>query len=312
MPNKISIIGAGNVGATAAQCCLFKNLGSVVLLDAAENVARGKALDLSQAAALHKHRFPVKGTADYADTAGSNVVIITAGRPRRPGMTRSDLLNSNASIVKDVTGEVVKHSPGATIIVVTNPLDVMCYVAWKASGLPHHRVLGMSGLLDSSRLRYYIAEATDAAPHTVEGLVLGEHGDSMAVLTRLATVGGVPVTSLLSPEKLAEIRRRTAHGGGEVVDLLGYSAYYAPGIAIAKMTEAILDGSHATYPCSVYLTGQYGVNGIYMCVPARLGGGGVEDVIELELTGNEKNQVATTARNIRELLAQLPEGDSLA
>ncbi|MDR3358075.1 MAG: malate dehydrogenase [Desulfovibrio sp.] len=312
MPNKISIIGAGNVGATAAQCCLFKNLGSVVLLDTVENIAKGKALDLSQAAALHKHRFPVKGTADYADTAGSNVVIITAGRTRRPGMTRNDLLKSNASIIHDVTRAVVEHSPEATLIIVTNPLDAMCYVAWKVSGLPHHRVVGMSGLLDSSRLRHYIAEAIGAAPHTVEGLVLGEHGDSMAVLTRLATVGGVPVTKLLGPEKLAEIRYRTAHGGGEVVDLLGYSAYYAPGIAIAEMTGAILDGSHATYPCSVYLTGQYGVNGIYMCVPARLGAEGVEDVIELELTDNERNQVATTARNIRELLALLPKDISLA
>lgn len=302
MRSKISIIGAGNVGATVAQCCLFKRLGSVVMLDVNENIAKGKALDMMHAAALHDHIFPIIGTGDYADTAGSDVVIITAGLARKPGMSRNDLLTQNAKIVADVARNVVKYSPDAVIVNITNPLDVMTQVVWKASGLPHERVIGMSGLLDSSRLRYNIAEATGAAPNTVEGLVLGEHGDSMAVLTRLATVGGVPVTKLLSAEKLAEIRYRTAHGGGEVVDLLGYSAYYAPGIAATAMAEAILSDSHAVYPCSVYLTGQYGVDGIYMCVPIRLGAGGVEAVIELELTDNEKNQVATTAKRIRELL----------
>lgn len=302
MRSKISIIGAGNVGATVAQCCLFRRLGSVVMLDVDENIAKGKALDMMHAAALHDYIFPIIGTGDYADTAGSDVLIITAGLARKPGMSRNDLLKINSKIVKDVTTQAMKYSPDAVIINITNPLDVMTQVAWKASGLPFERVVGMSGLLDSSRLRYNIAEATGAAPNTVEGLVLGEHGDSMAVLTRLATVGGVPVAKLLSPEELAEIRHRTAHGGGDVVALLGYSAYYAPGIAAAVMAEAILSDSHATYPCSAYLTGQYGVNGIYMCVPMRLGAKGVEGIIELELTDNEKNQVATTATRIRELL----------
>lgn len=302
MRSKIAIIGAGNVGATVAQCCLFRRLGSVVLLDVNENIAKGKALDMMHAAALHDHIFPITGTGDYADTAGSDVIIITAGLARKPGMSRNDLLQINSKIVAEVTKAAIAQSPDAVIINITNPLDVMTQIAWRVSGLPPERVVGMSGLLDSSRLRYNIAEATGAAPNTVEGLVLGEHGDSMAVLTRLATVGGVPVSKLLSPEKLAEIRHRTAHGGGEVVDLLGYSAYYAPGIAAAAMAEAILSDSHATYPCSAYLTGEYGVNGIYMCVPMRLGANGVEGIIELELTDNEKNQVASTARRIRELL----------
>ncbi|MDR2819875.1 MAG: malate dehydrogenase [Desulfovibrio sp.] len=307
MRSKISIIGAGNVGASVAQCCLLKNLGTVVMLDAVENVAKGKALDMSHAAALHDQLFSVSGTSDYADTSGSEVVIITAGRARKPGMSRNDLLKINAAIVDDVTRKVVKHSPDAILIVITNPLDAMSQVAWKASGLDHRRVIGLSGLLDSSRLRYYIAEATGAGPHTVTGLTMGEHGDSMAVLTRLATVGGVPATKLLSAEKLAEIRYRTAHGGGEVVDLMGCSAYYAPGIAATAMAEAILSDSHTTYPCSVYMTGQYGVDGIYMCVPIRLGACGVEDIIELELTDNEKNQIAETARHIRGLLKELEE-----
>ncbi len=306
MPNKLSIIGAGNVGATVAQCCLFNNLGSVVLLDKDERIAKGKALDMCHAAALHEHRFSIKGTAEYADTAGSDVVIVTAGVARRPGMSRNDLLGINAKIVEEVTRAAVRHSPDAVLIIITNPLDIMCQVAWKASGLPPARIIGMSGLLDSSRMRYYIAEAAGVIPATVEGLVLGEHGDSMAVLTRLATIGGVPASKILDAEKLAEIRYRTAHGGGEIVDLLGYSAYYAPGSAAAEMAGAILSDSHSTYPCSVYLTGQYGVEGIFMCVPARLGARGVEGVIELDLTDNEKNQVATTVRNLRELLALLP------
>lgn len=305
MYNKISIIGAGNVGATAAQCCLLKNLGAVVMLDNQEHVAKGKALDMSHAAALHDHRFSVMGTADYADTANSDVVIITAGLARKPGMSRNDLLKTNAGIVAEVTKNIVEYSPKAVIIVITNPLDIMCQVAWQASGLPPERVIGLSGLLDASRMRYYIAQAAGAAPHTVEGIVLGEHGDSMAVLTRLATVGGIPATKLLSPEKLAEIRHKTAHGGGEVVNLLGYSAYYAPGIAATQMAEAILSDSRSTYPCSAYLTGQYGVDGIYMCVPIRLGMNGVEGIIELELTDNERNQVSTTAARIRELLSMI-------
>lgn len=305
MYNKISIVGAGNVGATTAQFCLARGLGQVVLLDMQGDMAKGKALDMLHAAALHDYRFSIKGTSDYENTAGSDIVIITAGMARRPGMSRDDLLQTNSKIVREVTKRVVAKSPDAVLIVITNPLDVMCQVAWQASGLPSERVIGMSGLLDASRMRYYLAEATGAAPNTVEGIVLGEHGDSMAVLTRLATVGGIPATKLLSPEKLAEIRYRTAHGGGEVVNLLGYSAFYAPGIAATQMAAAILSDSQTTYPCSVYLNGQYGVDGIYMCVPAILGASGVQGVIELELTDNEKNQVATTSAHIREMLGKI-------
>lgn len=302
MRSKISIIGAGNVGATVAQCCLFRRLGTVVMLDIEANIAKGKALDMSHAAALHNHIFPVIGTGDYTDTANSDVVIITAGLARKPGMSRNDLLLHNSKVIADVTRKVMEHSPNAVLINITNPLDVLTHLMWKVSGLPSERVIGLSGLLDSSRLRFSIAEATGAAPNTVEGLVLGEHGDSMVVLTRLATVGGIPVAKLLSAEKLAEIRHRTAHGGGEVVDLLGYSAYYAPGIAATAMAEAILSDSHATYPCSVHLQGEYGVEDLYMCVPIRLGAVGVEGIIELELTDNEKIQVEGTAKRIRELI----------
>lgn len=305
MRNKITVIGAGNVGASVAQFCLLKKLGDVVLLDISEGVAKGKALDLSQAAALQNHHFRITGTANYADTAGSDIVIVTAGIARKPGMSRDDLVKTNCTIVSDVVTAAAKESPDTICIVVSNPLDIMCQVAQRVSGLPHHRVIGLSGMLDSSRLKYYIAEAVDVSPHTVDALVLGEHGDSMVALTRTATVGGVSVSDFLSRERLDEIVKKTARGGAAVVDLLGYSAYYGPGIAAAAMAEAILTDSHSVIPCSVYLSGQYGAEGIYMCAPARLNSTGVCGIVELALNDEEKRAVAASVESIRSKLAVL-------
>ena len=305
MQKKITVVGAGNVGATVAQFCLLKRLGDVVLLDVVEGIAKGKALDLGQAAALQNHHCRVTGTADYADTANSDIVIVTAGIARKPGMTRDDLVKTNYKIVSDVMKTSVTYSPNAIFIVVSNPLDIMCTVAQKVSGLPPHKVVGLSGMLDSSRFKYYIAEAVGVSPHTVDGLVLGEHGDSMVALTRLATVGGVPVHDLLDAEQVADIVKKTANGGAAVVALLGFSAYYGPGIAVTAMVEAILTNSDSVIPCSVYLDGQYGADGIYMCAPARLNASGVSGIVELDLNAEEKKAVAASVASIRSKLAVL-------
>lgn len=305
MRKKITVIGAGNVGATVAQFCLLKKLGDVVLLDVIEGTAKGKALDLGQAAALQNHHFRIMGTADYADTANSDIVIITAGVARKPGMTRDDLVKTNFKIVSDVVKATVKYSPNAILIIVSNPLDIMCKVAQQVSGLPPQRVIGLSGMLDSSRLKYYIAEAAGVSPHTVDSIVLGEHGDSMVALTRMSTIGGVPVHDILDEEQIADVIKKTAHGGAAVVALLGYSAYYGPGIAAAAMAEAVLTDSDSVIPCSVYLSGQYGADGIYMCAPARLNAEGVSGIVELELNAEEKKAVAASVASLRSKLALL-------
>ncbi len=302
MRKKITVIGAGNVGASVAQFCLVKKLGDVVLLDVVEGTARGKALDLSQAAALQNHNCRISGTSDYTETAGSDLIIVTAGIARKPGMTRDDLVKTNYSIVTQVVKAAMEQSPDALLVVVSNPLDVMCQAAYKASKLPPHRVIGLSGMLDASRLRYYMAKELGVAPHTVEALVLGEHGDSMVALTRLSTVGGVPVPDLLPQEKLDQIARDTAAGGAAVVALLGFSAYYGPGIAAAAMAEALLTDSHSVMPCSVYLSGQYGADDMFMCAPARLGAGGIEEVIELSLNETEQKAIADSVASIRSKL----------
>jgi malate dehydrogenase len=307
MRKKITVIGAGNVGASVGQYCLVKALGDVVLLDVMEGVAKGKALDLSQASAMEWHQCKITGTADYADTANSHVVVVTAGIARKPGMSRDDLIQTNLKIVKEVVAAAVKASPDAVFIIVSNPLDIMCSVAQKVSGLPPHRVIGLSGMLDGARLKYYISEALNVAPHTVNAMILGEHGDSMVPLTRTATVGGAPVTDMLSKERLAEIYTKTVSGGAAIVALLGFSAYYGPGLAVAAMTEAILTDSKAVIPCSVYLTGQYGVKDMYMCAPARLSAKGVEEIIELGLDDEEKAAVANSTNSIRSKLGNILE-----
>ena len=307
MRKKITVIGAGNVGAAVGQYCLVKGLGDVVLLDVVEGVAKGKALDLSQASAMESHQCKITGTADYADTKDSDVVVVTAGIARKPGMSRDDLIQTNLKIVKEVVAASVKASPKAVFIIVSNPLDIMCSVAQKVSGLPPHRVIGLSGMLDGARLKYYISEALNVSPHTVNAMILGEHGDSMVPLTRTATVGGVPVTDLLSKEQLADIFTKTANGGAAIVALLGFSAYYGPGIAVAAMAEAVLTDSKAVVPCSVYLTGQYGAKDMYMCAPARLSAKGVEEVIELALDEEEKAAVTNSINSIRSKLGNILE-----
>lgn len=305
MSKKITVIGAGNVGASVAQYCQIKDLGEIVMLDIADGVAKGKALDLSQASALQGFDSKIIGTGDYADTAGSDVVVVTAGIARKPGMSRDDLVKTNLKIVSDVVAAAVKVSPNAIFVIVSNPLDIMCSVAQKVSGLPKERVVGLSGMLDAARLKYYLAEATGVSPRTVNAIVLGEHGDSMVALPRLATIGGVPAPDLLSEAAMAEVAEKTAKGGAAVVALIGVSAWYGPGLSTATMVEAIIKDTHAVMPCSAYLTGQYGAKDMYMCCPIRLGAKGVEEIIEVGLNGAEKAAVANSIVSIKEKLKVL-------
>lgn len=299
MRKKITVIGAGNVGATVAHCCLRKGLGDVVLLDMAENIARGKALDLSQAAVLEGHTYTILGTADYSYTASSDLVIITAGIARKPNMSRDDLLKTNMSIVSQVMRDAVAQSPNALYIVVSNPVDVLCKTALDAGGIRPERLIGLSGMLDNARLRAFIAEKVGVPANSVTGITLGEHGDGMLPMPRLCTVGGVPASAFLSEAELEEIREKTTKGGAGVVALLGISAWYAPGIAVATMAEALLKDSKAIINCSAYLNGEYGVHDLFMCVPACLGSQGVEKIVEVDLTRWEKAGLEKSVTNIR-------------
>ncbi len=305
MPKKITVVGAGNVGASVAQYCQLKDLGEIVMLDIADGLAKGKALDLSQASALQGFDATITGTGDYADTANSDVVVVTAGIARKPGMSRDDLVKTNLKIVSDVIAAAVKVSPNAIFVIVSNPLDIMCSVAQKVSGLPKERVVGLSGMLDAARLKYYLAEATGVSPRTVNAIVLGEHGDSMVALPRLATIGGVPAPNFLTEEEMAVVAEKTAKGGAAVVALIGVSAWYAPGLSTATMVEAIIKDTHAVMPCSAYLTGQYGAKDMYMCCPIRLGAKGVEEIIEVDLNAAEKAAVANSILSIKEKLKVL-------
>ena len=302
MRHKISIIGAGNVGSTTAQGCLQKGLGDVVLLDIAEGLAKGKALDLMQMNALYASSSRVTGTADYAETANSDVVVVTAGIVRKPGMSRDDLIATNKEVVSAVVRSVTRFSPNASLIIVTNPLDLMCVAALRASGLPPKKLIGLSGVLDSIRMRYYIAQAARVPAHTVCGPVLGEHGNSMVPLPRLATINGVPAPALLSQKALQEICENTVKGGSTITEMMGTSAYYAPGYSIVVMIEALLNDSKAILPCSVYLEGEYGIRDIFMCVPVRLGKDGAEEIIELPLQSDEAALLAQSAASIRSKL----------
>lgn len=295
MRNKITVIGAGNVGASAAHCCLAGELGDVVMLDIAENIARGKALDLSQAAVLEGHGGVVSGTGDYRDTAESHVCIITAGMVRKPGMSRDDLLRANSAIVSQVVRDAVKESPEAFFIIVSNPVDVMCLVAMRAGGLPPHRVIGLSGVLDGARMCANIAAMARVPCSSVSGVVIGEHGNTMVPLPRLATIGGVPVPYFLTSDQMRLVCERTTSSGAEIVSLLGFSAYYAPGAAAAVMAEAVLRDSGALLCCSCHLEGQYGNSGIFMGVPATLGAKGVLNIKELALNDEEAAALAVSA-----------------
>ena len=303
---KISVIGAGNVGATVAQYAVERELGDVVLVDIIDGVPQGKALDLAQAGPIHGYDSRLTGGNGYDETADSDIVVITAGLARKPGMTRDDLLFKNAEIVGAVVDQVVARSRSAILILVTNPLDAMVQLAWKRSGFPPGRVIGMAGVLDSARFRTFIAQELQVSVENVTAFVLGGHGDSMVPLPRYSTVAGIPITDLLSPERIHALVARTANGGAEIVALLkSGSAYYAPGAAAVEMIEAILKDKKKILPCAAYLDGQYGVAGLYVGVPVKLGRAGVEQIIEITLTGEENAAFQKSAAAVRELVDKL-------
>lgn len=305
MRPKISIIGAGFVGATTAHTAALAKLGDIVLLDIAEGSAKGKALDLIESLPVCGIDARITGTAFYEDTRGSDLVIITAGLPRKPGMSRDELLALNSGIVRGAAENIKKYSPEAIVIVVTNPLDAMVYVAWKATGFAPERVIGMAGVLDSARMKSFIAAELGVSAEDVSALVLGGHGDSMVPLTRLATVGGVPLHALLSQEKIDAIITRTQNGGAEVVELLKTgSAYYAPAASVVQMAESILRDRKRVLPCAAYLQGEYEVSGLFIGVPVVLGRRGVERILEIPLTEAEKLAFAKTAAQVKESITK--------
>jgi malate dehydrogenase len=303
---KVTVVGAGNVGATVAECVAHKDMVSeVVLIDIIEGLPQGKALDIQQSAPIHLFDTRVVGTNDYEDTAGSDVCVITAGLPRKPGMSRDDLLSKNASIVKSVTEQFVSRSPNAILIIVSNPLDVMTYVAYMTSGFPSHRVMGMAGILDTARYRAFISMELGVSVKDIQALLMGGHGDTMVPLPRYTTIGGIPLPELMEAEKIEAIVERTKMGGGEIVKLEGTSAWYAPGAAAAEMVEAIAKDSGRVLPCAVWLSGQYGQEGIFIGAPARLGRKGVEEIIEIPLNDAERTLMANSASHVKENLEAL-------
>ena len=307
MDKKVTVIGAGNVGATAAQRLAEKELCDVVLVDIIEGVPQGKALDLAQAAPIEKHDAHLTGANAYDATAGSDIVIITAGIPRKPGMSRDDLLSTNAGIVKKVTQEVASRSPNATLIIVSNPLDAMVYVAHKVSGFPANRVVGMAGVLDAARFRTFIAMELNVSVEDVNAFVLGGHGDSMVPLARFSTVAGIPLPELLSAEKIEALVDRTRKGGGEIVNLLKTgSAFFAPSAAAVQMAESILKDKKRILPCAAYCAKEYGVGGYFVGVPVKLGKNGVEQVIEIKLMPDEKVAFDKSVEAVRQLVKTLP------
>jgi malate dehydrogenase len=303
---KITIVGAGMVGATAAHWAASKELGDVCLVDIVEGMPQGKALDLREASPVEGFDADIVGSNDYADTAGSDVVIITAGLPRKPGMSRDDLIAKNTEIVKSVTEQVAHYSPEAVLIVVSNPLDAMVYVAHQASGFPAKRVMGMAGVLDSARFRTFIADELDVSVEDVTAFVLGGHGDTMVPLPRFSSVGGVPITELLSSERIEELVDRTRKGGGEIVGLLKTgSAFFAPSAAAVQMAEAVLKDKKRILPCAAYCDREYNVGGYFVGVPAKLGDGGVKEVVEFKLTEEERKQFEGSVQAVRDLVATI-------
>ena len=304
MRKKITIIGAGNVGATAAHWAVVRGLGDVVLLDVVEGVPQGKALDLWQSGPVENFAWSVKGSNDYADTAGSDIVVITAGLARKPGMSRDDLLAKNVAIVKTCTEEAVKHSPDCVLIVVTNPIDAMVYTAYKVSGFPRNRVIGMAGVLDSARYRTFLADAIGVAPMDVNAMVMGIHGDNMLPLVRLANVAGIPIADILSQEQIDEIVKRTQMGGIEIVNHLKTgSAFYTPGLSAIEMAEAIVKDSKRVLPCAAYLDGEFGISGCFLGVPVVLGAEGVERIVEFKLTDAEKTALNESVAAVQNQMA---------
>ena len=305
--NKVTVIGAGNVGATTAQRIAEAGLADVVLVDIVEGLPQGKGLDLAEAAPVVGHDARIVGTNDYGETAGSDVIVVTSGLARQPGMSRDDLLAKNAGIVRAVVEASAPKSPDAVLIVVTNPLDAMCHVAMQASGFPRERVLGMAGVLDSARFRTFIAEELGVSVEDTHAFVLGGHGDTMVPLPRYSTVAGIPITDLLPPDRIAALVDRTANGGAEVVALLKTgSAFYAPAASTFEMVDAVLRDRRRVLPCATYLTGEYGVDGLFVGVPVVLGAGGLQRVIEITLTADERAAFDKSAAAVEELVAKLP------
>jgi malate dehydrogenase len=306
MDKKVTVIGAGNVGATAAQRLAEKELCDVVLVDIVEGVPQGKALDLAEAAPIEKHDAHLIGANAYDATAGSHIVIITAGIPRKPGMSRDDLLSTNAGIVKKVTQEVAARSPEAILIIVSNPLDAMCHVAFDASRFPKQRVIGMAGVLDSARFRAFIAMELNVSVENTHAFVLGGHGDTMVPLPRYSSVAGIPITELMSKERIEALVQRTRNGGAEIVGLLKTgSAFYAPASAAVEMAESILKDKKKVLPCAAYLQGEYGIKDLFIGVPVKLGAKGIEQVIEIKLSGEENAALQKSAAAVQELKSVL-------
>jgi malate dehydrogenase len=304
MRNKVSIVGSGNVGATAAHWIAAKELANVVLIDIVEGIPQGKALDLLEAMPIEKRDVTITGTNDYADTANSDIVVVTAGIPRKPGMSRDDLLNTNHKIMQDVVGKVVQYSPNCILIIVSNPLDAMAQAAYKMSGFSRNRVVGMAGVLDSARFRTFIAEELKVSVENVTAFVLGGHGDTMVPLTRYSTVAGIPLPELVDKATLERLVQRTRDGGAEIVKHLKTgSAYYAPSAAVTEMVEAILRDKKKILPCAAYLEGEYGIHGLFVGVPCKLGARGIEDVIEIKLTPEENAELQRSASAVKELVA---------
>ncbi len=307
--NKITVIGAGNVGATCANVIAHKDLANeVVLLDIKEGLAEGKALDIWQTSSINHFNTRVVGsTNDYLKTKGSGIIVITSGIPRKPGMSRDDLIKTNASIVKEVTEKSIKYSPDAIIIVVSNPLDVMTYAAFLAANKDPHKVFGMAGILDTGRYKAFLANALGVSPSDIHAMLLGGHGDTMVPLPRYTSVSGIPVTELLGKEEIDKIVDRTRKGGGELVSLMGTSAWYAPGAAVSQMVEAIVDNQKRIFPVCAYLNGEYGIKKLYLGVPVKLGKGGVEEIIEISLNADEKKLLTSSAESVKKVMKVLDD-----
>jgi malate dehydrogenase len=302
---KITVVGAGNVGATCAQELARRDYAEIVLVDIKEGLPQGKALDMNQAGPVLGYECTVVGSNDYEATAGSDVIAITAGLPRQPGMSRDDLVTTNEKIISSVTEQAVAQSPDAVIIVISNPIDPMCHVAKTVSGFPKERVFGQAGILDTARFATFVAWETGASVKDVAALVLGGHGDQMVPVVSATTVGGVPLTTLVSQERIDEMVQRTRVGGGEIVQLLGTSAWYAPGAALAQMVDAVMLDEKRVLPCTAYLEGEYGIHDLYMGVPTKVGAGGIEEILELELTEQERGWLEESAAAVRDVVGVL-------
>ena len=311
MKTKVTVVGAGNVGATVAQGIALKELADVVLVDIVEGVPQGKSLDMNETAPVEKYDALLRGTNTYDGTEGSDVVVITAGLPRKPGMSRDDLLWKNEEIVAGVTSEIVKRSPNCILIIVSNPLDAMCEVARRVSGFPRQRIIGMAGVLDSARMRCFISMELNVSVENTHAFVLGGHGDTMVPLPRYSTVAGIPITELISKERIDAIVDRTRNGGAEIVNLLKTSAWYAPGAAAVEMVEAILKDKRKILPCAAFLQGEYGYDGLFVGVPVKLGLKGIEKIIEIELTAEEKTGLDKSAAAVKELVEKLKTGSAV-